>query len=135
MFKNASTIPDWFFVGNENGKQIIDTRHVSPIYNQFSLRLYLQSSTSSTDHLNLDPVQIAFAAHKTMANLTTTYLSRVLCKMEERERLREIGIDLRRSRPEFPAWDELGEIPKVRRLAPISSTCSEVRDRSPYEDC
>ncbi|KAG7562433.1 hypothetical protein FFLO_02107 [Filobasidium floriforme] len=82
MFKNASTIPDWFFVGNENGKQIIDTRH------------------------------IAFAAHKTMANLTATYMSRVLCKMEERERLKEIGIDLRRSRPEFPAWDELGEIPK-----------------------
>lgn len=57
-----------------------------------------------------------------MANLTTTYMSRVLCKMEERERLKEIGIDLRRSRPEFPAWDELGEIPKVRHLTPISFT-------------
>lgn len=53
-----------------------------------------------------------------MANLTTTYLSRVLCKMDERKRLADIGIDVRRSDAIFPAWDELGEIPKVSLTPP-----------------
>ena len=48
-----------------------------------------------------------------MANLTATYMSRVLCKMDERKRLKDIGIDLRQSDPMFPAYDELAEIPKV----------------------
>lgn len=59
-----------------------------------------------------------FNAHRTMANLTTTYLSRVLCKMDERKRLADIGIDVRRSDAIFPAWDELGEIPKVSLTPP-----------------
>ena len=60
-----------------------------------------------------------------MANLTATYMSRVLCKMDERKRLKDIGIDLHRSDPMFPTYDELAEIPKVSPicLVTVSIVC------------
>jgi hypothetical protein len=72
--------------------------------------------------------QVNFNAHRTMANLTTTYFSRVLCKMDERKRLADIGIDVRRSDAIFPAWDELGEIPKVSLSPPQAQAGSTPSD-------
>jgi hypothetical protein len=54
-----------------------------------------------------------------MANLTATYMSRVMCQMDERERLADLGIDPRRADDRWMSTESLGELPKV----------SEVMDR------
>jgi hypothetical protein len=48
-----------------------------------------------------------------MANLTTLYLERQLCKMNEMNRLREKGIDLKDATQPFLQWDQLDSLPPV----------------------
>jgi len=48
-----------------------------------------------------------------IANLTASYLNRVVCQMDERKRLADLGIHTRRTQGNWLAPEKLGELPKV----------------------
>lgn len=82
IFANATEIENIFFTVNKKGYPETDLRHLSA------------------------------GGHQLMANLTATYMSRVMCQMDERERLADLGIEPRRVEGKWMAAESLGELPK-----------------------